>query len=90
MRLRDDLAYWPGFPWHDLALTYDAILPMTYFTFRAHGPDGGLAYVTGSIDEIRDAGAGRPGPDPRDRRHRATRRAPETPAFVRAVPGAQA
>ena len=38
VRLRDDLAYWPGFPWHELALTYDAILPMTYFTFRADGP----------------------------------------------------
>ena len=24
------LAYWPGFPWGDLARTYDAVLPMTY------------------------------------------------------------
>ena len=53
VRLRDDLAYWPGFPWHDLALTYDAILPMTYFTFRAHGPAETGAYVAGCIDQIR-------------------------------------
>ena len=53
MRLRDDLAYWPGFPWHDLALTYDAILPMTYFTFRANGPAETAAYVAGCIDVIR-------------------------------------
>ena len=54
LRLRDDLAYWPGFPWHELALTYDAILPMTYFTFRAHGPAETIDYVTGCIDEIHD------------------------------------
>ncbi|MGZ5293164.1 MAG: hypothetical protein ACXWH5_04170 [Actinomycetota bacterium] len=57
VRLRDDLAYWPDFPWHDLALTYDAILPMTYFTFRARGPAETAAYVAGCIDEIR-AGVG--------------------------------
>jgi hypothetical protein len=57
VRLRDDLAYWPGFPWHDLALTYDAILPMTYFTFRAKGPAETAAYAAGCIDEIR-AGVG--------------------------------
>jgi len=53
VRLRDDLAYWPGFPWHELALTYDAILPMTYFTFRANGPAETAAYVAGCIDVIR-------------------------------------
>jgi hypothetical protein len=53
VRLRDDLAYWPGFPWHELALTYDAILPMTYFTFRAHGPSETVAYVAACIDGIR-------------------------------------
>ncbi len=54
IRLRDDLAYWPGFPWRDLALTYDAILPMTYYTFRAHGAKESFDYVTGSIDEIQE------------------------------------
>ncbi len=54
LRLRDDEAYWPGFPWRELALTYDAILPMTYFTFRATGPRESSAYVSGSIEEIRE------------------------------------
>jgi hypothetical protein len=54
IRLREDLAYWPGFPWHELALAYDAILPMTYYTFRAHGPGESFAYVADSIDEIRE------------------------------------
>ena len=54
IRLRDDLAYWPGFPWRDLALTYDAILPMTYYTFRAQGARESFEYVTGSIDEIHE------------------------------------
>ncbi|MET0801863.1 MAG: hypothetical protein ABWZ53_11930, partial [Actinomycetota bacterium] len=57
VRLADDLAYWPGFPWGDLARTYDAVLPMTYYTFRVHGPAGTLDYVTRAIDEIR-AGVG--------------------------------
>jgi hypothetical protein len=54
IRLRDDVVYWPGFPWRELALTYDAILPMTYYTFRASGPRESFDYVAGSIDEIRD------------------------------------
>jgi hypothetical protein len=85
VRLADDLAYWPGFPWGDLARTYDAVLPMTYYTFRVHGPAGTLDYVTRAIDEIR-AGVGSDvvpihviGGLARD----AT--GPETAAFVRAV-----
>ncbi|MGH2630275.1 MAG: hypothetical protein ACRDHI_06915 [Actinomycetota bacterium] len=57
VRLADDLAYWPGFPWGDLARTYDAVLPMTYYTFRVRGPAETLDYVTRAIDEIR-AGVG--------------------------------
>jgi hypothetical protein len=53
VRLRDDQAYWPGFPWRDLALTDDAILPMTYYTFRTRGPVESEAYVGDAIDEIR-------------------------------------
>lgn len=85
VRLVDDEAYWPGFPWGDLARTYDAVLPMTYYTFRVRGPRGTLAYVTRAIDEIR-AGVGSDrvpihviGGLARD----AT--GPETGAFVRAV-----
>jgi hypothetical protein len=57
VRLVDDDAYWPGFPWGDVARTYDAVLPMTYYTFRVHGPRETVGYVTRAIDEIR-AGVG--------------------------------
>jgi hypothetical protein len=85
VRLVDDLAFWPGFPWGDLARTYDAVLPMTYYTFRVHGPAETLDYVTRAVEEIR-AGVGSDevpihviGGLARD----AT--GPETIAFVRAV-----
>jgi hypothetical protein len=85
VRLVDDLAYWPGFPWGPVARTYDAVLPMTYYTFRVHGPAGTLDYVTRAVEEIR-AGVGSDevpihviGGLARD----AT--GPETLAFVRAV-----
>ena len=57
VRLVDDLAFWPGFPWGDLARTYDAVLPMTYYTFRVHGPAEAYSYVTQAVEEIR-AGVG--------------------------------
>lgn len=53
VRLADDQAYWPGFPWGELARTYDAMLPMTYFTFRVHGPAATADHVDRVIDEIR-------------------------------------
>jgi hypothetical protein len=57
VRLVDDLAFWPGFPWGELARTYDAVLPMTYYTFRVHGPAETHGYVTQAVEEIR-AGVG--------------------------------
>lgn len=57
VRLADDATYWPGFPWRDLALTYDAVLPMTYYTYRVQGPVETTGYVGRAIDEIR-AGVG--------------------------------
>ncbi len=57
VRLADDEAYWPGFPWGELARTYDAVLPMTYYTFRVHGPRDTIEYVSRAIEEIR-AGVG--------------------------------
>jgi hypothetical protein len=57
VRLADDDRYWPGFPWGDIARTYDAVLPMTYFTFRVHGPERTVGYVTRAVEEIR-AGVG--------------------------------
>jgi hypothetical protein len=45
--------YWPGFPWAQVAQTYDAILPMTYFTFRVHGLDDARAYASTCIRLLR-------------------------------------
>ncbi len=85
VRLAEDEAYWPGFPWRALARTYDAVLPMTYFTFRADGPAETVTYVTRAVEEIR-AGVGSDevpihviGGLARDMT------VPETRAFVRAV-----
>ena len=44
---------WPGFPWASLAQTYDAILPMTYFTFRVHGLEDARAYAATCIRLVR-------------------------------------
>ncbi|HET9310319.1 MAG TPA: hypothetical protein VFP41_03745 [Actinomycetota bacterium] len=85
VRLVDDEAYWPGFPWGALARTYDAVLPMTYFTFRVGGPAETVTYVTRAVQEIR-TGVGSDdvpihviGGLARDMT------VPETRAFVRAV-----
>lgn len=84
-RLADDATYWPGFPWGDLARTYDAVLPMTYYTYRVHGPAETIEYVTRAVEEIR-VGVGSDevpihviGGLARDAS------GPETRAFVRAV-----
>ena len=53
VRLVDDRTYWPGFPWGELARTYDAVLPMTYYTYRVHGPADTASYVTKAVEEIR-------------------------------------
>jgi hypothetical protein len=45
--------YWPGFPWAHVAQTYDAILPMTYFTYRVHGLDDARAYAATCIRLLR-------------------------------------
>ena len=57
VRLADDETYWPGFPWGELARAYDAVLPMTYYTFRVQGPAETIGYVTRAVEEIR-AGVG--------------------------------
>ncbi len=44
---------WPGFPWAQVAQTYDAILPMTYFTFRVHGLEDARAYAATCIRLLR-------------------------------------
>jgi hypothetical protein len=45
--------YWPGFPYAALARVYDVFLPMTYYTYRAHGSAAVSRYVQTSIGIIR-------------------------------------
>jgi hypothetical protein len=47
--------YWPQFPYAGLARTYDAFLPMAYFSYRAHGPAAVTRYVQESVRTIRSA-----------------------------------
>jgi hypothetical protein len=48
-----DPHYWPGFPYAQLAAVYDAILPMTYYTYRVSGDAGAHGYVTSVIELLR-------------------------------------
>jgi hypothetical protein len=45
--------YWPGYPWPELADTYDAILPMTYWSIRKAELHDGEGYVGDNLDRIR-------------------------------------
>ena len=45
--------YWPGYPWAELGETYDAILPMAYWSLRRDDLRAGLRYVGENIDRIR-------------------------------------
>ena len=45
--------YWPGFPYAALARTYDVLLPMAYFTYRARGSEAVARYVQTSVRVIR-------------------------------------
>lgn len=45
--------YWPGYPWAELAETYDSILPMAYWTLRKDELRSGSRYVGDNIDLIR-------------------------------------
>jgi hypothetical protein len=47
--------YWPGYPWAELAATYDAILPMAYWSLRRDDLRSGYRYVGENIDRIRAA-----------------------------------
>jgi hypothetical protein len=45
--------FWPGFPWPELAATYDAILPMAYWSIRGPEWRSGERYIGENIDRIR-------------------------------------
>jgi hypothetical protein len=46
--------YWPRFPYPELALRYDAFLPMTYFTWRDRKAIDAHDYVTDSLQILRE------------------------------------
>jgi hypothetical protein len=48
-------AFWPDFPWAEIADTYDLILPMTYWSIRLPEWREGERYVGENIDRIRTA-----------------------------------
>jgi hypothetical protein len=52
-------AFWPGFPWPQLASTYDVILPMSYWSVRRPEWHSGERYIGENIDRIR-ASTGQP------------------------------
>jgi hypothetical protein len=50
-------AYWPSFPYAQLAETYDVFLPMVYWTYSVKGPDGAYGYLAWALALLR-AGVG--------------------------------
>jgi hypothetical protein len=56
--VRTDPYFWPGFPWRQLAETYDVFLPMTYYTYRVEGPRAAARYTAQSVQIIRQQTSG--------------------------------
>lgn len=46
--------FWPGYPWAELADTYDSILPMAYWSLRKDEYRSGSRYIGENIDRIRE------------------------------------
>jgi hypothetical protein len=51
--------YWPGFPYAALARSYDAILPMAYFSYYAHSARAAYAYAHDAMTLLRNHTGGR-------------------------------
>lgn len=47
--------YWPHFPYADLARVYDVVVPMAYYSYRAHGRAAVRRYIETSVGIIRRA-----------------------------------
>jgi hypothetical protein len=45
--------YWPGFPYAALARSFDAFLPMAYFSYYAHTPAAAYVYAHDVITLLR-------------------------------------
>jgi len=46
-------SWWPAFPWHEIAATYDAILPMSYWTIRKGDLRSGQTYTAANLERVR-------------------------------------
>lgn len=46
-------AFWPGFPWAEVAEAYDVLLPMSYWSIREEALRDGEEYVTDDIARVR-------------------------------------
>ena len=46
-------SYWPAFPWTAMADTYDALLPMTYWSIRTGDLRNGETYPADNLARIR-------------------------------------
>ena len=46
-------AYWPDFPYAQLADLYDVFLPMVYWTYSTKGPDGAYGYLAWALALLR-------------------------------------
>jgi hypothetical protein len=55
--MRRHPTYWPHFPFAGLATTYDAFLPMAYFSYYAKTPSAAYAYAHDVIEAIRTQSA---------------------------------
>jgi hypothetical protein len=45
--------YWPGFPYAQLTTTFDALLPMAYFSYYVHTPQGAYDYTRRVVQLLR-------------------------------------
>ena len=45
--------YWPGFPYAELARTFDVFLPMAYFSYYTRDPGATYAYTRSVVRQIR-------------------------------------
>lgn len=48
-------SFWPGYPWAELAGTYDVLMPMSYWSIRTGDLRNGARYVGEDIDRVRAA-----------------------------------
>ena len=46
-------AFWPGYPYAELAADYDALLPMAYWTLRTGDLRSSVRYIGENVDRLR-------------------------------------